>query len=1194
MSLHSSNFLEQIDTSDLSLILACHGFIPDSVQNDERWTVFVDGTDSKRKPIYKVSNGHRRGGLYASCAWEHLGSGATGYGCVSLGARLLGLSERVEDRKRVLSSIASVLGFGFLQLDEANCNGFVEICEPQDDMTFDVMNEYTPEALRSIGCDVVRVYAEQDGERIALSSEGGAVYSYSFGPSFGKYSEEDNWSPLVLAQDFNLYQLRSYTTKGFMQGGKKVSLRRTAHELFPIFAFVYEHVDKNGRTFQWGQIIQPEWDSSKSKEERSSFFFYTGGLTAYKVNKTLMGDEVANRVFGGMFVEKSVKEANTGEPLTLKKIVQTEEEEEEIDLKEEEVRVNNVVLCKDGLNAVNAYYRLNALKHTHPCRPGLNELFYHVCWMVKPNDDFSTYAFSLLNKFAKNLYLMLDIDNQGKMRSFNICKRFTRFRMAFLPERLRSCPSFYEGGKSVPCCDIRSFFLSYELTEEEKYAFEGDKGLLFLSCFSAALPIEPLVRCEKRDKKTNKLIEYFYKVDSSCLWQFMATVGYCREVDKESSDRVGRFLRIKGHEVTELDITSLLSEAINELKDFAKRIASPGTEDYRKMCNAVNGSREITEKTVVNLPELETNYRDGYGPELDHFFYQNGALRITPDEIRFIPYSEICFNVNAAQKLPFDFFMPCSKDEIPFRIFENPEYAERVKELETHRKEVEKYSMKAVEREEQELQVWAQRNRWLFEFKDEEVSRWWEPLQVLRCFANEEYEKEEELLRKGERFDEGDYRSLYGHLANILYALGRPLFRYRGGGTNYIPYITENGVSKEGRSEGGSGKSVFVNTFMACAGKVLPINSRNLKIDSDISLQLANYVHHSHRVIHWEDWGRLPIDPLYNYATSGFEYRDFHKKAVRVDLKESPGHVLTSNFQQTYEDPSSGGRMLPTGFSHRFNRGDIRKNKPERKISFVMPGLRDKPEDMSSELRCQIAYLCAMGVQFCMRAGTRVLPPMEDLNYRSRVVSLGGRFIEWAESFFGKPHVLNCPIDMDTIFEEYRELCESSEDKRMKFSPGVFKEKIKEYCGDIGIVMLPDVCFSSETDRSKGYMRVKAWCKETFFDDEKVWGRGMKKEIRVLKHSSKCLFFCKESEIPEDREAVKQMCKTYYSQPDPDPITDGNGDLVVLTEEEKAKWDRYMIRKQGGMPPYSPVTPTSGTSAQQPNSPAVVPEDLPF
>ena len=407
-----------------------------------------------------------------------------------------------------------------------------------------------------------------------------------------------------------------------------------------------------------------------------------------------------------------------------------------------------------------------------------------------------------------------------------------------------------------------------------------------------------------------------------------------------------------------------------------------------------------------------------------------------------------------------------------------------------------------------------------------------------------------------------------------------------------MPYLTENNVTSEGRSEGGSGKSVFGNIFMGCAGKVLSLDARNFKPDTDTSLFLATYIHRVHRVVHWEDWPRIPIDPLFNYVTSGFVSRDYHKKAVRVPLSESPGMIVSSNYQQRYDNDSAEGRTVQTGFSHYFHRANSRKNQRASMISAIMPELRDTPEEMPAEIRNQIAYICALAVQFCMNAKERVLPPMDNLNTRSRVAAMGSKFVEWAEEFFAKPYVYNCPIDIKTIQSEYIDLCEASESKKDLFSLNAFRDKIKEYCNDMGIDPLPEVCLSGGTTGKK-YLRAKAWVRQTYFDDEKIWGPGMRKDIRVLTQSQSCLFFCRKGQEPKDYEEVRRICRDYAAREDPEPYLDPDGNPVTLTEEEQTKWNDYLTMKQGGKRSYQKSGETSNAASGKDGNKEVN-EDLPF
>lgn len=1168
--------LSKIDNAPLDTLLTYFKVRRRDEQPEKEWTLYFSPWHKDR--ILRVSNGHRCGGLYNSPLWEVADSTANnmGYGAMSLVARLQNIAPDGTGLRSIIETICAVCGVSAPWLAEEARNGVCSLVDGQKEVTVQTSPDFSVEGLQALGCRVERLYREtQTGKRIALNKDGEPVFRFSFGPAFGKQGQkETNFDPTDLHSLFGLYEVESYTTKQFWHERLQVSRQRKSHPLFPIFAICRTATDEEGAEKQWGEVFQPEWHGAEGKGcERSRFVWFGTGLDSFRVNSPLMADEVVRLMLSGTDAPTAVEQCGTGETLVTTKKQETIDEETgkrtyvEVERKPEEMQVMNIAVFADGLSAVCGYFALNSVSRTHRYNPHVKDIFYHVCWPLEGDKSLQGYGMSQLHTVAKNRYLMYGNDAASKRAAFRICKQNTDLRMASLPDRLPEYHTVCRGSRLLPATDVRAFFTAYRLSEEEQLAYGSDPALLFLSFFTRALPIEPLVKKEQIDKKTGTVKDYEYRVDSACLWQFMATEGYCREVNPNSSNQIGRYLKIDGCFVKELDAKSIVAAAQEALKDYAQRQAKPGTEDFRKMANAIITSRDIIESKASNLPAMNIDYRSGYGPKVDHFFYRNGALRITPDEIKLIPYNQIGFCVDKAEILPFDFQMPCARGEEPFSISENPEYQERVRQLEEHRRDTDRYTQVQIQEEEKQLQQWAQLHRWQFDFHGRAVKDWWTPLQVLRCFANEEHEEEARLHREGQEFSDDQQRALLARMANLIYSLGRPLFRYRGGGTSYMPYITENKVGGNNKAEGGSGKSLFVNVFMGCSGKVYRVNSRNLRPDSDITLMLDKYEPRTHRVVHWEDWPNgIKIDPLYNYVTSGFEFRQRHKDTIRVPLAESPGHVITSNFQQTYEDPSSSGRVVPTGFSHRFNRGDVRKNKPQQKVSDVMPGLRDEPEEMSIELRSQIGYINALAVQFCMKTTDRVLGPMSDLNERSQKKSMGDTFVEWAKDFFSKEHVFLCPIDIKTIFREYIERCESSDDKKDKFSQATFRKKVEEYCADNGFVCLPPVCLSSETERSKKYMRVKAWVKTVYFDDENVWGPGKKKLIRELRQSETCLFFVKsETEAGTlTADDIARLRKEYYAKPDPDPCIDPEtGQPYELTEDERLEWEIYMLKKQG-------------------------------
>lgn len=1208
--------LNNIDNAPLDVILTYFKVQRRDEQPEQDWTLYFSPWHKDKKRVLRVSGGHRRGGLYASPLWEvaESTSDKMGYGTIALTARLMGLANTAVNRRRIIETIVSVCGISATWLDDEHRNGVSMLVDAQKEITVLPSPDFSVEGLQALGCRVERLYKETaTGKRIPQTKDGLPVFQYSFGAAFGKNLKATNFDVERIHSELGLYEVESYTTKCFWNDKLQVSRQRQAHPLFPIFCTIRQATDDDGTLRTWGEVLQPEWAGAEGKGcECSRFLYFAKGLDAYAVATPLMADMTARLVMQGECAKKAVAQVGTNEPLvTTKTVEETDENGKrsmvEVDIADEDIRLTNMVLCTDAINAVCAYFTLNGISASHKYNHHVQDIFYHVCWPLEGDKSLKGFGMNQMKKAATNLYVMYGADEEGKRQAFRICKQHTFLKMASITDRLPEYFSVYRGGSLQPASDIRAFFTEYCMTDEEEMAFDSDLALMFLSFFTRALPIEPLVKKCTYDKKTGVLKDYEYRVDSACLWQFMATEGYCREVSPNSSNIIGRYIHRDGCFVQELDARSIVAAAQDALRQYAQRQARPSSDDFRKMSNAIITSRDILESKASNLPVMKIDYRSGYGPKLDHFFYRNGALRITPDEIKLIPYNQIGFCVDRAEILPFDFQMPCARGEEPFSISENPEYRERLKQLESHRRDTDHFTQVEIQEEERRLQIWAQMHRWQFDFRGKAVSDWWQPLQVLRCFANEDHEEEERLHREGKEFSEEQERVLYARMANILYSLGRPLFRYRGGGTSYMPYITENSVSGNTKAEGGSGKSLFVNLFMGCSGKVYRVNSRNLRPDSDITLMLDKYEPRTHRVVHWEDWPNgVKIDPLYNYVTSGFEFRQRHKDTVRVPLAESPGHVISSNFQQTYEDPSSSGRVVPTGFSHRFNRGDVRKNKPQKKVSDVMPGLRDEPEEMEIGLRSQIGYINALAVQFCMMTTERVLPPMDELNQRSQQKAMGNVFVEWAKNFFAQDHVFLCPIDIKTLFNEYVELCESSDDKKNKFSQQTFRKKLEEYCADNGYVCNPDCCYSNATERTKKYMRVKAWVKTTYFADEATWGPGRKKEIRELRQSETCLFFVRtETEAKAlTNDEVNRLRKEFYLRPDPAPCIDPSTGLPYeLTDDDKLDWEVFMLKRQGNYTKANKlvqertgiVVPTASTTKQEEKKGEAMPEqELPF
>ena len=202
-----------------------------------------------------------------------------------------------------------------------------------------------------------------------------------------------------------------------------------------------------------------------------------------------------------------------------------------------------------------------------------------------------------------------------------------------------------------PILSVRDFFLAYRMPKEESFLYDDDLDRRFVACITSALSSCPMEKKQKRDTR-GRVKEDYYVIDPATVWEFMAAEGYVRDVDMESTDKIGRFVHISGPFADELDAPSMVQRVQECLTEYARQNNSD-PEDYRLMVQAISrDNREVNEKTIGSLPAVQVNYKDGYGPDVDYFYFQNGALRITKDDITLVPYSQIDFNIDRGEVMP--------------------------------------------------------------------------------------------------------------------------------------------------------------------------------------------------------------------------------------------------------------------------------------------------------------------------------------------------------------------------------------------------------------------------------------------------------------------------------------------------------------------------------------------------------------
>lgn len=1185
-----------------------------------------------------------------------------GYGVVALVAAIMGYpSVRAllsrDQLVNVIRQCADIKGMPTQELIDDARNGWLMVNAPMPQWSIKINDGFTPSAFTSLALDGM------DG------------------------IDAETMTSLLHSQ-FGLWQVEKYIMAGCYPDGDHSdaglfkSYERRAHALFPIFAFCYdfetgapltENPEKN--TDKWvARIVMPAFVRQRGEDFdwRSDFWtvFNSDDVKAdyleWKRQNSLFADMVAWQTYHLQDAQSAVNDYSFG--VSKETLVTTYEVLDEVnstktktvfkavDMEAKDVRLNKCVLCSKPLDAVTTYMWLNFPRlHFTDTKSGVcrssyhvNE-YWHVAWLQNADMLLNIFDNNKLFRIATDIFELFGNDRTEISAANANAMHYNYLRLCMLPTSMSEMDPVDSGcdKRHIPHTPI-DFFRYYTPTieEETRNMLEvgtscGVKALMLQKELNGSSALKPFTRIPKKKKVAGEK-DYSYEINMNAAWQMMLNKGYCRSLQRNKKrDTIGKCYRIDGHFVYELDPASVMADMRKSLEDFAKDNSHGDTEDIEMMMNAILHCKDLQyDRNIIKLPLMPMPKSESYGPDLDYFFFRNGALEITSKQIRFRSYDDLDFLVYQSQVLPWDYQTPFYGGRSPIHICQSAEYERRVKEYEESRRVGEMSSEDLFEMK-QRLHDFAEVGRWEINIvpTDKEIDprivvpkmiredeahnewlRWWPFLRLLRCFANEDFAQEE-----AGKFTDVDRQALMARMANLMFTIGRCIFRFRG--VQYMPYFLENTVDREGKAQGGSGKSVLIEHFLNFVRYVCNVNGKDLKDNGDFAKNFSNFEQHKHDVVHIEDFPKMAIDPLFNYASGTFRARSLFENPIEIEHDESPNIVISSNFVVQSADESALGRVQFGGMSHYFSREVAVMNKEGRKLDTIMPDIivNGKAYQYPIEQRSQIIYTLAVCLQFCMmctQANTQVAVPGTGLLERLSRTELGDTFYDWFTSFLEKPYIYNVPISINEIFNDYRNYYDPSKARFDSVSRAKFYEGMQKYCAKPahGVLFMPIKPFLSQSDLSrsnrtkkaddftlKSYLRKgSSWYTRTFVDND-----GKVHRARVLSKNAGdgsvtggAIWISKRGQEPKSAEDMQKMIDAFMQVPDPEPILDENEQPI--TDVQYSKWtmlnteeEAEIIRKSGGVRRNIPTTVSTSVVAskveEEPKTGEAQPdEDLPF
>lgn len=1164
----------------------------------------------KQTPHFIVYK-NERGGLYngvgvddnrlakqGAVHWKCTKTGRQGYGALELyaamrnmpmhGASLLRLCKDLVvrtygDTEKVRSVFPSVFG----RMD-------YRTIAQQTIETFSFMpkTDFNPQELAALGCEVTLVKG---------------LPVFCFGRDFNTQ---------MLNDDFRIYAVDSVTLPNVVREGKKVSeiiYGTPWNPLFVCFAKDGEPSLEN----TYGCLFRPAM-----KDSDPIVFSTDEEHSVRKVSRWLMGDRVFvyamnNRDSASTAVHAAIQKFEPMEKYTEETEIWVEREDkdgvgkgtfkqEKKKIPTAEIKARNIVFCRTPEDALSVYYAMRSLRLDKAEDQHFQDFcWYHVAfsigrrnfWYIERGEwkqeklDFSGVQYQKMNRFAERVIILYPNDIASQRDCGAIATKFSSLHYAMLPEGFRS--RYCRRWQWLYGCSprsVRDYLMTYTMNAEENFQFDHDVRLPLYSSLRGASNTEPFDIEWPRDPRSGKPKLPTCKVSPTRLWVFMTAHGYYRMIDPESTDLVGQYIHLDKCFVEYIDAKSIIQAAKTLLLKYTKQAFRHIDIEQRLMSDCANMiDKTFTEKSAGGLQSMVINFADAFDAKTEYFYFNNVALKITPDSIRTVSYDDINFFIPSLAKKPYDFTMRVFKT--PFVITERQEYRDRLEAIDKKEKMQNEdgssvFSYDEIKQMRGDLMEWAQTYRWDVNWQGQQEKDLWPILRIVRGFSNTLWEREKEAQRKKEQLTEDEKAVMNAHFANMLSCIGRLCFRSWEGMKNIAPYLLEDNIPDEKQAAGGSGKSVLVNTVVGSAVNVLPVDMKDFMIITDAKFALTDLLLYpgKYRVVHWEDKQKsFPMKYFYNKVTQGTKVEKKFGDPVGLKMDDSPIHVITSNSPLSDDDPSTIGRFPLVSFSDRFARENQQKHLPERSPSELMKNFDPNPEKLTDTDRNQAIYICALAVQFLMRYHTFAIAPQGNVRRRQMVQKLTESIVRYFEWFFSRNEVYGVPICTDDMFNEFmRDWADASEGKSKEYSRATFKKKIYDYCENMSITCNPKHLFQNDRDKQRKCFKLQAWVTQEYFTGRE-WENDNTiepKYIRYLQTSCHVFFFFRpgKDEVPKDYKELKRIAREYAERPDPLPYRDDDGNIVTLTDEEKERWESNKTRKQGRRMAL-PVVATAATTA---------------
>ena len=1092
--------VDKLNEIPLEKVMEMNGYYP--LRKTEDKLFYCCPFHGEKEASFKIDrrpSAKQRQGEIPLAGFYCFGCGKSGYGALMLQAFLMEKNLK-QDFRLVADELSKITGLILegdsrtddlvnslakmenLVIDGDHKNGFFhrqrEYAEPMDEICLIKKDNFSHSELRALGCQVQQVFrknysSEGKEENAVLDEDNQPVYKYSFGKGFYNHAmQECNFDPRLLIERFSLYPLSGFISeKRYKEHrGREVSYEVQATETYPIFAFIYQ--DQKG---WWAKKYEPLFKQTEGGNNYKFTWWYEGGKRRdEEFNLNMYGDVDVMRALAGEPVETS----DDGHPVKETWIREDGE-------RKRTKKFEKLIICSGPRDAINVYFHSDA----------------HVCFPHSENVEIPDRIINKLFQIAEDVYVLYDIDKTGRKKANRLAMRYLEIKVINLPDELKKLRSSRTG---EPCKDAEEYF-NYFPNELKKIRdfYEGDINAHFRTLVNRAKP-NKFWNGKPQVKNKNKEDEYTvmkYTLDVNNMNQFLTGQGLC--VHKSGKRELFA-------DISEDNIVTLLEKEDATL--CAKLKMQSYLENSMKyydpeLSNMINDTRRLK---LDNLRAIKDEGLDfnSWGEDFDYLFFNNGAVKITADEIRRVPYASLPYHTNRDAIIPEDFEK--LNMERYFEIVPHPTMKAIKKDFEARR-----YKAKDNKEKAELLMAYKVKEKiWKYKLilhkPIEEMPPVFQFIYDLgRMFWREE-ESGMPLTEEKKQFQDA-------HFINKIIGLGYMLSRHRTPIRQQMVAITDYRQQAGNVASGRNGKTQLASLLRLVRKAPDNIAGQQLQRDAKgFAQNFSSFIQTEHSYIYIDDLQMDTNAALFYNITSQLTIKNLYKDNVTISPKESPKIMITMNKWFDLNSSSTYGRLWPMLVSDYYHvessTGDEELRNAATKFGYDIADTPFPEEAMFN--RNLLAYALQLYFRFAKTDMGVIYPPLDQEGATAVADAKinDPKFSAWVREFFANEWHFGRPISIREMAVSllYHTGVDVTESSVKRIIPEM-KKNLKTYCSELRVKINPPVIYRKDdsSDQNVGKIRRVTW-ETVFMGDRPVSPRVRRK----TSESKSCWYFYKEGTVP--------------------------------------------------------------------------------